>query len=185
MRELCSTIPEKPPAISAEVNPLPWFAVVVKPQHERVVRDGLSGKGLDSFLPTYRSTRHWSDRQKRLELPLFPGYVFCRFAPGNHQPVLRTPGVRSIVAFGTEYIPVPDSDIEQIRRVVSFGSSVEPWSFLSVGQRVRVHTGPLSGLDGILVEVRDTLRVVVGLELLHRAVAVPLDRDQLMPLGPD
>jgi transcription antitermination factor NusG len=155
---------------------------MVKPQRERDVHQGLEQKGLVSFLPLYWATHRWSDRLKRLKVPLFPQYVFCRADRSDRTAVLRTPGVRSIVSFGAEVIPVPDQEIEQIQRLVSSGAAIEPWSFLRVGQRVSVGSGPLCGLEGILAEVRNTARVVVGLELLQRSVAVELTRDQIWPL---
>jgi len=97
--------------------------------------------------------------------------------------VLRTPGVRSILSFGQVVIPVPDEDIERIRRMVTSGYSLEPWPFLKTGQRVRVSGGVLTGLEGTLTELRGSWRVVVGLELLQRSVAVQLTRDQVTPLG--
>ena len=181
-RELYSNWQNDRAGVVPPANPLPWFAVVIKPQHERAVQDGLCQKGLESFLPTYCAARRWSDRVKRLQLPLFPGYVFCRFEYGQRLPVLRTPGVRSIVSFGPEIIPVPNDDIDRIRRMVISGCGVEPWPFLNVGQRVRVHDGPLTGLEGTLTEFRSTWRLVVGLELLQRSVAVQLARDQITPL---
>jgi transcription antitermination factor NusG len=169
---------EEPPA----TNPLPWFAVTSKPQHERAVRDGLVQKGLESFLPLYWTTRRWSDRTKRLQLPLFPGYVFCRVESARRLPVLQTPGVRSLVSFGTEMIPIPEVEVQRIQRMVESGCLIEPWPYLHAGQRVRVDHGPLTGLEGTLSEVRNTWRVVVGLELLQRSVAVQLDRTQITPL---
>jgi transcription antitermination factor NusG len=159
-----------------------WFALTVKTQHESVTREGLENKGLDSFVPMFWSTRKWSDRTKRIQLPLFPGYVFCRFKPENRLPVLQTVGVRSVVGFGNEILPIPEEEIEQIRRMLSSGSPVEPWPYLQAGQRVRVHKGPLMGLDGVLVEVRSTYKIVVGIQLLQRSVAVQLDRCQVTPL---
>src|ERR1035441_6663225 len=123
-RELYSNWQNDRAVVLPPANPLPWFAVVIKPQHERAVQDGLCQKGLESFLPTYCAARRWSDRVKRLQLPLFPGYVFCRFEYGQRLPVLRTPGVRSIVSFGPEIIPVPNDDIDRIRRMVISGCGV-------------------------------------------------------------
>lgn len=183
VRELCPGPQEQPTTVLPTSRALSWFALIVKPQHERVVHDGLTYKGLESFLPAYRSARRWSDRTKQLQFPLFPGYVFCRFDPHLRLPVLRTPGVRSIVSFGSEIVPVPEPEIEQVRQIVQSGADIQPWPFLKVGQRVRVHAGPLAGLHGILVEVRSTWRVVVGVELLQRSVAVQLDRDQVIPLS--
>ena len=168
---------------SESADPLPWFAVVIKPQHERAVQEGLHQKGLESFLPLYRATRRWSDRLKHLQLPLFPGYVFCRFERSGKVPVLRTPGVRSIVSCGTEMLAVPEEEIDRVRLMASSGAAVEPWPFLKTGQRVRVCDGPLAGLEGILAEVRNATRVVVGLDLLQRSVAVQLNRDQILPVG--
>lgn len=156
---------------------------MVKPQRERVVQEGLDQKGLETFLPMYWATHRWSDRVKRLKVPLFPQYVFCRADRNHRAAVLRTPGVRSIVGFGAEVVPVPEWEIEQIQRLVSSDNAIEPWPFLRLGQRVRVNGGPLSGLEGILSEVRNTTRVVVGLELLRRCVAVQLSRDQILPLN--
>jgi transcriptional antiterminator NusG len=163
-------------------NLLPWFAVVIKPQHERAVQEGLQQKGLESFLPMYRATRRWSDRLKHLQLPLFPGYVFCRFETNGKVPVLRTPGVRSIVSCGTKILAVPEEEIDRVRLIASSGSAMEPWPFLKTGQRVRVCDGPLLGLEGIVAQVRNTTRVVVGMELLQRSVAVQLNRDQIEPV---
>lgn len=158
---------------------LSWFAVISKPQHERVVHDGLTQKGLESFLPTYLASRRWSDRVKRLALPLFPGYVFCRFEVDQYVPVVRTPGVRSVVSFGADIPSIPDHDIERIRLMTASGLAVDPWPYLQNGQRVRVNDGPLMGLEGILAESRGTWRVVVNLELLQRSVAVQFAREQI------
>ena len=163
-------------------SPLPWMALMVRPQRERIVQEGLEQKGLTTFLPMYWSAHRWSDRLKRLQVPLFPQYLFCRADRGIRTAVLRTPGVRSIVHFGAEVIPVPELEIEQIQRLVSSGVAIEPWPFLRLGQRVRIAGGPLCGLEGILAEVRNTTRVVVGLELLQRSVAVQLSRDQVRPV---
>jgi transcription antitermination factor NusG len=161
---------------------LPWFAVVVKPQHERSVQEGLLQKNVESFLPTYWASRRWSDRVKRIQLPLFPGYVFCRFDYALRQPVVCTPGVRSIISFGAQAIAVPNEEISAIRRMVASGYFIEPWPFLKEGQRVRVNEGPLVGLEGTLTELRGASRVVVGLELLQRSVAVQMARDQVAPV---
>ncbi len=165
-------------------EPPPWLALTVVPQHEYVVRAALELKGLDPYLPTCMVVRRWSDRLKKLERPLFAGYVFCRWVNGNLTPVLRTPGVRSVVSFGGEPSPVPDAEMERIRRILASGLTVEPWPFLQVGQQVRINSGPLAGLEGILVEARDKWRMVVSVEMLQRSVAVEIDRDWATPVQP-
>jgi len=181
-RELCPNRPNDTATALLPENILPWFAITTMPHHEHAVQNGLVQRGLDSFLPTYCAARRWSDRVKRLQVPLFPGYVFCRFDYNHRLPVLRTPGVRSVLSFGAEAIPVSPEDIDRIRRIVTSGCPIEPWPFLKDGQRVLVNDGPLSGLEGVLTEFRSRWRVVVGLELLQRSVAVQFDRDQITPL---
>jgi transcription antitermination factor NusG len=180
-RELCSKVWTAAGTPPSDVR-RSWYAVTIKPQHERVVQDGLLQKGLENFLPLYWSVRKWSDRSKKLQLPLFPGYIFCRLDPSRRVPVLQTPGVRSIVSFGTEIIPIPDEELGRVQQMIASGVAVEPWPYLRDGQRVRVEHGPLAGLEGTLSEVRNTWRVVVGLDLLQRSVAVQLDRSQITPI---
>ncbi|MCS6952669.1 MAG: UpxY family transcription antiterminator [Bryobacteraceae bacterium] len=158
-----------------------WFALTVKPQHERTVALALRHKGFEEFLPLYRTRRQWSDRIKTLELPLFPGYVFCRFPTFRKAAVLGTPSVNSIVGFGGVPAPLEDSEIDSIRAMVASGCSVGPWPYLRAGQRVRVQAGPLRGLEGILVSLKDRWRVVVSLHLLQRSVAVEVERDVVAP----
>lgn len=174
-RELC-------PNSGESGNSLPWFALIIKPQHEHAAYEGLRQKGLESFLPMYRSARRWSDRVKQLSQPLFPGYVFCRFERTDKVLVLRTPGVRSVVSCGTDLLPVPEEEIDRVRRMTSSESSIVPWPYLQEGSRVRICDGPLTGLDGILVEIRSGLRVVVGMDFLQRSVAVQLSREQVQPV---
>jgi transcription antitermination factor NusG len=160
----------------------PWFALTVKPQHEHAVERGLVSKGLDVFLPLYQSRRRWSDRYKHVLLPLFPGYVFCRLSRTTRVAALNVPGVRSLVSFGREPAAVPAVDIEGIRRMLASGYDVGPWPLLAAGQRVRVQTGPLSGLQGALVRVDGGWRVVVTVDVLQRSVSVQLPRDCVVPL---
>jgi transcription antitermination factor NusG len=161
----------------------PWFALQVKPQHECAVQRGLEIKGFEVYLPIYRGVHRWSDRLKSLDLPLFPGYVFCRFDRSRRTPILATPGVRRVVAFGDSPEPVPDEELEVVRRMLASGLPVEPWDHLKVGQRVRIEYGALAGVEGVLMQMRDTCRVVVSVELLCRSVAVQIDRDRVVPLN--
>jgi transcription antitermination factor NusG len=156
-----------------------WYALTVKPNHERAAAQALESKGLETFLPLYRSRRRWSDRIKELELPLFAGYVFCRFAGAERARILSTPGVNSVVGFGNRPAPVDEGEIRAVRTLVASGLPVGPWPFLRVGERVRVDAGPLCGVEGILTQVKDAWRVVVSIELLQRSIAAEVDRDAL------
>jgi transcription antitermination factor NusG len=154
-----------------------WYALTVKPNHEKSAAQALESKALEVFLPLYRARRRWSDRIKELELPLFAGYVFCRYAAPDRARVLATPGVTSVVGFGNKPAAVPESEIESVRTMVSSGLPLSPWPFLRVGERVRIEAGPLCGVEGILTQVKDAWRVVVSVELLQRSVAAEVERD--------
>ena len=164
-------------------NYAPWFAVAVKPQHEKAVAAQLQSKALESYLPIYRARRRWSDRVKTVELPLFPRYVFCRFGSQERPKVLTTPGVHSIVGFSGKPCPVTEDEIAAIRTLVLSGLPLRVWSCLTVGQRVRVRRGAMEGLEGVLVREKTACRLVVNLELLNRGVAVEIERDVLEPVA--
>ena len=154
-----------------------WFALTVKPNHEKSAAKALESKAVEVFLPLYRARRRWSDRIKELDLPLFAGYVLCRYAAPERARVLATPGVTSVVGFGNKPAAVPEAQIESVRTMVSSGVALSPWPFLRVGERVRIEAGPLSGVEGILTQVKDAWRVVVTVELLQRSVAAEVERD--------
>jgi transcription antitermination factor NusG len=156
-----------------------WFVLTAKPRHEKVVAENLRGKGLESFVPLYRAQRQWTDRVQAVDLPLFPGYVFCRFAYASRLPVLNTPGVTSVVTFSNVPTPVGDDEISRIRAIQASGLPAQPWPYLHVGQKARIERGALAGLEGGLIREKDGLRVVVCVELLRRAVAVEINRDMV------
>src|ERR1700683_1837418 len=123
-------------------------------------------KGFEEFLPLYQSRRRWSDRFKSVEMPLFPGYVFCRLNPEFRLPPLTIPGVMSFVGIGRVPAPIDDAEIAAIQAAVGAGLVAEPYPFLEVGQRGRLAEGPLAGLGGLLVEVRKQQRPVGGISIV-------------------
>jgi transcription antitermination factor NusG len=157
-----------------------WFALTVAPRKEKITAQTLRGAGLEDFLPLYTSPRTWSDRIKKLENPLFPGYVFCRFDLRMRQTVLKTPGVVSIVSFGKIPEPVDEAEIAALQSVCRSGLAATPWPTPQVGSKVRLHEGPLKGLEGTLVQDKKT-RLILSLTLLQRAVAVEIDRTWIAP----
>jgi transcription antitermination factor NusG len=159
-----------------------WFAIRTATGREKLVSSQLQNKGYEEFLPLYRSKRQWSDRTKELEFPLFPGYLFCRLDFSNRLPILITPGVKLIVGFGKIPAPVSSDEIESLRRVVASGAAATPWPYLGVGQRVQVCDGALAGIEGILLQVKNSYRIVLSVELLRRSVAVELDRASVVPV---
>jgi transcription antitermination factor NusG len=167
---------------SAEDGTL-WYAIHVRTRFERVVARNLRGKGYEEFLPLLRRTSHWSDRKKEIELPLFPGYVFCRFNALHRLPILMIPGVSAIVGIGKTLMPVEERELDDIRTVLESKVYYEPWAYLEIGQRVRVERGPLAGTEGIVAVLKNTCRLIISVNLLQRSVAVEIDRDCLKPIS--
>ncbi len=152
-----------------------WYAVTVRSRAERLAATALDRKGYDTFLPSVRTLRKWSDRKKEVDTPLFPGYVFARFDAEERLPILTTPAVRDIVGFGQKCVPVAEEELAAIRRVLECRARCEPHPFLRAGQRVTVESGPLAGLEGLLVEIRESRRLVVSVSLLQRSINVELN----------
>ncbi len=161
-----------------------WYAVHVRSNFENMASDNLQGKGYNVFLPLYSERRRWSDRVQEATLPLFPGYLFCRFNVRDRLlPILTTPGVVAIVGCGKIPVPVDDREIAAIQSIVSSGCAAEPWPFLGVGSDVYIESGPLTGVEGVIVSTDKVYRLVVSVGLLGRSVAVEVDRDSVRPIS--
>jgi transcription antitermination factor NusG len=156
-----------------------WYALQVRGRYEDRVASRLDGQGYESFLPKYQVRRKWSDRMQSVNIPLFSGYLFCRFDPQQRRPVVMTPGVLSIVGIAKEPVPIAEEEIFALQAVVKSGSPAEPCSFLKQGDRVRVEYGPLRGVEGILIGLRGQSRVIVSVTLLQRSVAVDVQMEWL------
>jgi transcription termination/antitermination protein NusG len=163
------------------VDPL-WYAAHTSANHEKRVAEQLGVRSVEHFVPLYESVRRWKDRKVRLELPLFPGYVFVRLALHDRLRVLQVPGVARLVGFNGLPCALPDSEIEALKAGLAGGIRAEPHPYLKVGRRVRVIAGPLAALTGILVRRRSGARVVVSVDLIRRSVAVEVDDADLAAL---
>jgi transcription antitermination factor NusG len=152
-----------------------WFAVRVRPNHERAAERSLHGLGLEAYLPLHRVRRRWSDRIKEIESVLFPGYVFCRFGYPDRMRVLNSAGVRSIVSNGKDPLPVDDSEIAAVRALLRSGRPILPSPYMQIGQRVVIRDGPLASLRGVVVRARDAWRVVVSVEAINCSIAIEVD----------
>jgi transcription termination/antitermination protein NusG len=130
------------------------------------------------------SRRRWSDRIKFLQVPLFPGYLFCRFAPEDRPPILTIPGVLLVVGLGKTPVPVNPVEIEAIRLAVNSGRSVKPWNHFCVGRKVRIAEGPLCGVEGVLQRFKGGCHLVLGIDLLQRRVAVEVHESWVVPCEP-
>jgi transcription antitermination factor NusG len=147
-----------------------WFALRVRPKHEKTVATHLSRLGLDEYVPLQKVRHQWSDRWKELDEPLFPGYIFCRFAYSDRMRVLT---VASVVG------EVDDSEIESIRTLVRSGKPLAHLPFLRIGQHIMIERGPLAGIRGVVLRDENAWRVVVSVEALDRSIAVEVDREVL------
>lgn len=166
-----------------ELPPL-WYAVRVRSNYERITAAHLRERGYEEFSPSYQVQRKWSDRTKTIEQFLFPGYIFARLAAHHRLLVLTAPGVVSLVGFSRTPTPIPDQEIEGVRRMVQSGLVMKPWPFLKVGERVLIERGPLAGVEGILQDVKGKFRLVVSISLLHRSVSAEVDRMWVRPVKP-
>lgn len=163
-------------------EPIAWFALRVKPRFEKTVATIARNKGYEEFLPLYKCRQRWSDRIKSIDLPLFPGYLFCQLNPERRLPLLTIPGALHFVGVGRTPLAIDDEEIVALQMAMRSGLWAEPWPFLEVGQRVQLVQGPLTGLEGLLVEVRKKHRIIVSVALLKRSVAVEIERDWIRPL---
>jgi transcription antitermination factor NusG len=161
----------------------PWYALQVASRCEKAVASGLALRGYNEFLPLFRSRRKWSDRLQDVDLPLFPGYVFCQLDVNRRLPALLIPGVVRIVGLGKTPIPVDEGEIGAVQAVVKSGLLAQPWPFLKVGQTVTIEEGPLRNVTGILAEIDGSERLIVSITLLQRSLAVAIPRQSIRPAG--
>ena len=161
-----------------------WFALHTKARHEKSVDALLRAKNFRSFLPIITKVQRWSDRNQKVDFPLFPSYSFVQVPPNaeNFVAVLRTPGVIRIVGAGCEPLAVPEKQIEDIRSLMD--QKVPFWEhpFLAAGQRVRVCGGCLEGIEGILTEVKANRTLVISADPIQRSIAVSVEDYEVEPI---
>jgi transcription antitermination factor NusG len=162
-----------------------WYALYTKHQHEKSAADLLSRKGFTVFLPLYSAERHWKDRNKVVSLPLFPCYLFLRTNLDRKLDILRTPGVFWLVENDGRACAIPESEMEAVRRITVESAVIEPHPFPSLkdGDFVRIRSGALAGIQGILINIKNRYRVVLSVEVLQKAVAVEVERSNVEPVN--
>jgi len=171
------------PAVLPLLTQAYWYAVQTRPRHEKKVAGELNEKRIESYLPLLNQIHHWSDRRKLVQVPLFPGYVFVRAQLDGKTrfAVLNIWGTVAFVGPQREAMPIPDSQIEDIRTLLSTKISLSPYPFLKVGQRVRVRGGALDGVEGILV-TNGQKRLVISVESIHRSLSITIEGYDVEPL---
>lgn len=154
-----------------------WFVLRVKPNHEKRVFELVEYQGYEAFLPLYQERRKWGQRWHDVEAPLFPSYVFCRFNRQNWVPIINTPGVVDVIRNGKMLMPVEPTEIRALRVAQQANLAMEPSPYLPIGSEFRINAGPLAGLTGLLVEVKQRKRLVLSVTLLQRSVLAEIDRE--------
>ena len=180
--ENASEVAAMPVSASAPQLVPQWFAAYTTTRHEKAVAEHLAMRDIEAFLPLYRTQRLWKNGCKmNLELPLFPSYVFVRVPVRERVRVLEVPGVLSLVSTAGKPVPLPESDVEALRSSLPL-IKCEPHPYLKVGERVRIKSGSLEGMEGILLRKKSLLRVVLSLDLIMRSVAVEVDAENVEPV---
>jgi transcription antitermination factor NusG len=178
--QICDVLASLPGLVEQEQN---WYALLTRARHEKVVADRLREQGLTSFLPLVSEVRRWSDRRKVVELPLFSCYVFAKLLP-THECRLRAlqvDGVLSVVGTRGQGTPIPDDQIDAVRRLVEGHLPFHSHPFLKVGQRVRIRNGALKGLEGILVSRSGGSIFVISIDAIQRSLAVRVEGYDVEP----
>jgi len=158
-----------------------WFVLRVKPRHEKHVATAIGHNDCEHLLPQYRSRRHWKQRSVDLDLPLFPGYVFCKFGRSSWSPIMSLPGVIDVVRSGRKPVAVCDDEIRSLTILQRNIIALEPWPYVRVGEKVQIIYGPLSGVVGSFIEARGKRNLVLSVDLVGRSVLVHLDVDSADP----
>jgi transcription antitermination factor NusG len=159
-----------------------WYVAQTCARHEKRVAEQLSARGIEHFLPLYEMVSRWKDRRVRLELPLFPGYIFVRVPLQERLRALEIPSVRRLVGFGGLPVPMPAQEMEAMRNGLTIQLRVEPHPYLTAGRRVRIKSGPLAGLQGILLRKKGNYRFLLSVDLIQRSVAADVDIADIEPL---
>ncbi|GAC1664006.1 MAG: UpxY family transcription antiterminator [Candidatus Acidiferrum sp.] len=160
-------------SLASEFNEPHWYAAYTWTNHEKKVTQQLSDRSVEHFLPLYESVRRWKDRCVKLELPLFPSYIFVRMALSERLKILQLPSIVRLVGFGGQPTVLADHEVQTLR--ASLALPAEPHPYLTVGHRVRVKVGALEGTEGVLIRKKNALRLVLSIDLIMKSASVEVD----------
>lgn len=159
-----------------------WYAAYTLSRHEKAVQKHLNLRSVESYLPLYERRSRWKDRIVQLQLPLFPGYVFVRMPLAERVRILEVPGVVRLVGFSSHPAALPEGEIEVLQRTLALRKA-EPYPYLPPGRRVRITSGPLEGIKGVIVRRRSQVRIIVSVASIQRSIALEVDATDLQPLS--
>ena len=163
---------------------LAWYALYTRSRFEKKLLSELTDRSIEVFLPMREVLSRWKDRKKRIWVPLFPGYIFVHHidTPANRFRVLNIPGAVRFIGTEGRCEPVPEEQLDAVRRFLETSISVDPYPYLRVGKRVEVIAGPLKGIQGILVKKKGRFRFVLQVDLIRQAVSVEIDASDVRPV---
>jgi transcription antitermination factor NusG len=159
-----------------------WYAGHTAARHEKRVADHFAQRGVEHFLPLYETIHRWNNGRHRVQLPLFPGYIFVRIALQDRLRVLEVPGLVRLVGFNSLPVPLPEADIHNMKEALTRGVLAEPYPYLTVGTRVEIRNGPLQGMTGILLRRQNRCRVVISVDLIMSSMAVEVAASDVVPV---
>ena len=159
-----------------------WYAAYTSSRHEKTVAEHLRQREVECFLPLYETVRRWNNGRHRVQLPLFPSYVFVRMGVRDKLRVLQVPGLVQLVTFQGALAALPDSEIETLRNALTAGVPAQPYRYLNVGSKVEICNGPLQGLRGVLLRHQGQFRVVVSVEMIMRSIVVEVEASDVVAL---
>jgi transcriptional antiterminator NusG len=181
MGDMCQLDTSQGLALSYTPSPseLRWYAVYTCAQHEQSVATQLTARSVECFLPLYERLRRWKDRRVKIQFPLFAGYVFARLSQKDRLRAVQVPGIVRLVGFNGHPTPLSDDEILALRSALSVSLDAEPCPYVQVGRRVRILSGPLAGLEGVLLKKKSGVRFVISLHLIQRSVTVEVQSADL------
>jgi transcription antitermination factor NusG len=156
-----------------------WIAVYTKSRHEQIVINELNKKNIESYCPMLKERRQWSDRKKWVHFPLFRSYVFANIEIKENIYVLQTIGVNKIVQFQKKISIIPNQVIDNIKNIIKGGYKVEQADYFIKGDEVCVVSGPLKGLDGVVLDLRGANKIIIKIEAIQQALSVEISSGRL------
>ena len=178
MRDVDALEPSNSSDLSADAA---WYAIWTRSRHEQVVREQVTRKNFEAFLPTITRWSRWKDRKKKIDWPLFPGYCFARFNPEEALSILKCTGVVSIVSFEGKPASIPAHEIDSIRKLIESDLQYDPCPLIREGMMVEVRHGALKGVVGRLIRKGAHARLVLAVELIGQGVSVEVDAADVKP----
>ncbi len=158
---------------------LKWYAFVVRPRHEKKVKTYLDKKGVVNFLPLRKTLNQWKDRRRWVQSPMFSCYIFVQIAFVDRFDVLSVPSVVRQVMFNNKPTPIDDQEIEAIRTILASGQTFEIKDGLVPGRGVRILSGPLAGMEGLLAERRNNRWLIITIAAINKSVLVDAGENRI------